>query len=137
MSSKEAVYTFPAIYTKEADGGYSVRFPQLDGCYTQGDSLEEARRMAADAMSLHLFSMEEDGETIPSAVFEGLKLQDDELLVPITAWMTPFREEMYNRSVKKTLTIPAWLNAAAEGKKINFSQVLQSALKDQLHRYGP
>ena len=93
-------YTFAALFTKEADGGYSVSFPQLDGCYTQGDSFEEARRMAADAMSLHLYSMEQDGETIPTPKLD-VQAANGAVVVPVTAWMTPFREEMENRAVKK------------------------------------
>ena len=128
-------YTYAAVLTKEADGGYSVRFPQLDGCFTQGDTLPEALRMASDAMSLHLYGMEQDGETIPKA---NLELQaEGGLVVPITAWMTPFRDEMENRAVKKTLTIPAWLNDAAERHGVNYSQILQSALKDYLGVYHP
>ena len=128
-------YTYMAFLTKEADGGYSVRFPQLEGCYTQGDTFEEALQMARDAMSLHLYGMEQDGETIPKA---NLELQaEGGLVVPITAWMTPFRDEMENRAVKKTLTIPAWLNDAAERHGVNYSQILQSALKDYLGVYHP
>ena len=113
-------YTFAAVFEKEADGRYSVSFPQLEGCFTEGDTFEDARRMAVDAMSLHLYGMEQDGEEIPE---------------PITAWMTPFRDEMENRAVKKTLTIPAWLNDAAERHGVNYSQILQSALKDYLGVY--
>ncbi len=55
----------------------------------------------------------------------------------ISAWMTPFREAMRNQSVKKTLSIPAWLNEEAERRNVNFSQVLQSALKDYVGKYNP
>lgn len=135
--SKASEYTFAAVFTREDDGGYSVRFPQLDGCYTQGDDFEEARRMAVDAMSLHLYSMEEDGEEIPDSDMD-VAVEPGELIVPVTAWMTPFRDEMENRAVKKTLTIPAWLNAAAERRGgVNYSQILQSALKDYLGVYHP
>lgn len=124
-------YSYTAILTQEAGGGYSVRFAELEGCYTQGDTLEEAVRNAREAMSLHLYGMEEDGEAIPAP--GGLpKTGPGETAVLITAWMTPFREQMRNQSIKKTLTIPAWLNAAAEEAHINFSQVLQNALKDVL-----
>ncbi len=129
-------YTYTAIFTQEADGGYSVRFPQLDGCFTQGDDFEDARRNAADAMSLHLYGMEQDSETIPAAVLEQVA-GEGELAVPVTAWMTPFRNDMENRAVKKTLTIPAWLNDAAERRNVNYSQILQSALKDYLGIYHP
>ena len=133
---RERSYTFMGLFRKEVDGGYSVRFPALDGCYTQGASFDEARRMAVDAMSLHLYGMEQDGEAIPQE--DGVPdAADGEMVVPITAWMTPFRDEMENRAVKKTLTIPAWLNDAAERRGVNYSQVLQSALKDYLGVYHP
>lgn len=129
-------YTFKAVFTAEQNGAYSVRFPMLDGCYTQGDSFEEARCMAAEAMSLHLYGMEQDGEAIPgSDVNAACTLAENEMVVPITAWMTPFRDAMENRAVKKTLTIPAWLNDAAERRGVNYSQILQSALKDYLGIY--
>ena len=134
--TRPSQYTYAALFTKEADGGYSVCFPQLDGCYTQGDDFEDARRMAIDAMSLHLYGMEQDGESIPAPELT-VDAPDEALVVPITAWMTPFREEMENRAVKKTLTIPAWLNDAAEKRGVNYSQILQSALKDYLGVYHP
>lgn len=130
-------YTYAAVLTKEADGGYSVRFPQLDGCYTQGDTLTEALRMAQDAMALHLYGMEQDGEAIPATDLDHIKAGKNEMVVPVTVWMTPFRDEMENRAVKKTLTIPAWLNDAAEKRRVNYSQVLQNALKDYLGVYHP
>ena len=67
----------------------------------------------------------------------AVKAEEKELVVPITVWMTPFREEMQNRAIKKTLTIPAWLNDAAEKQHVNYSQILQSALKDYLGVYHP
>ena len=131
-----STYTYAAVFTLESDGRYSVRFPQLDGCYTQGESFEEARRNAVEAMSLHLYGMEQDGEAIPEADL-AVETEAGELIVPVTAWMTPFRDQMENRAVKKTLTIPAWLNDAAERMHVNYSQILQSALKDYLGIYHP
>ena len=133
---RASTYTYAAVFTAEADGGFSVRFPQLDGCFTQGNSFEEARREAIDAMSLHLYGMEQDGESIPDTNL-NVATEEGELIVPITAWMTPFRDQMENRAVKKTLTIPAWLNAIAERSNVNYSQILQSALKDYLGVYHP
>lgn len=129
-------YTFKAIFTAEQNGTYSVRFPLLDGCCTQGNSFDEARAMANDAMSLHLYGMEQDNEAIPeSDINVAYPLEESEMIVPITAWMTPFRDAMANRAVKKTLTIPAWLNDAAESRGVNYSQILQAALKDYLGVY--
>lgn len=129
-------YTYAALFQIEEDGRFSVFFPQLDGCITEGDSFEDARRMAAEAMSLHLYGMEQDGEEPPEPNL-SVNNEPGELVVPITAWMTPFRDEMENRAVKKTLTIPYWLNEAAEKRGVNYSQILQSALKDYLHIYAP
>lgn len=129
-------YTFKAVFTAEQNGAYSVRFPVLDGCYTQGESFDEARSMAIEAMSLHLYGMEQDGEAIPeSDVAAHYTLAENEMIVPVNAWMTPFRDAMENRAVKKTLTIPAWLNDAAESRGVNYSQILQAALKDYLGVY--
>ena len=129
-------YEYMALMTREADGGYSVRFPQLDGCFTCGDDMDDARRMAAEALCLYLYTLEQDGEEIPDPDLDVIShTQPGELAVPITAWMAPFRDEMANRSVKKTLTIPAWLNDAAEKRGVNYSQLLQSALKKYLGIY--
>lgn len=138
MNRKKS-YTYLAVFHREADGRYSVSFPQLDGCFTEGNSFEDARSMAVEAMSLHLYGMEQDGEEIPDAKLDAeIETRNGEIAVPITAWMTPFRDEMENRAVKKTLTIPAWLNDAAESRGgINYSQILQSALKDYLGVYHP
>lgn len=132
----KAAYTFPAVFIPEDVGGYSVIFPQLEGCMTQGETFDEARRMAAEAMSLHLYGMEEDGQEIPEPNM-NVETKAGAMVVPITAWMTPFREEMQNKAIKKTLTIPAWLNEAAERQHVNYSQILQSALKDYLGVYHP
>lgn len=134
--NRPSKYTYAAVFTPEADGGYSIRFPQLDGCLSQGDSFDEARVMAADAMSLYLYTLEQNGISVPMASM-NVAAEPGEIVVPITAWMTPFRDEMENRAVKKTLTIPAWLNDAAERHGVNYSQILQSALKDYLGVYHP
>ena len=132
--NRQSHYTYAALFTLEEDGGYSIKFPQLDGCFTQGDDFKEACAMATEAMSLHLYGMEEDGEEVPVADL-NIQAGPGQIVVPITAWMTPFRDEMENRAVKKTLTIPAWLNDAAEKRGVNYSQILQSALKDYLGVY--
>lgn len=126
-------YTYAARFEPEANGAYSVSFPDLDGCFSQGDTYEAAYANAVDALSLHLYGMEEDGEEIPSP---SVPLPSaDALNVMVTAWMPPFRDAMRNQSVKKTLTIPAWLNVEAERRNVNFSKLLQAALKDYLRQY--
>ena len=130
---KDDIYIYPSIFYFDNDG-ISVEFPDLEGCFTCGDTTQEAMAMAKEAMGLHLFGMEEDNETIPEPTdIRDIKLKDNQSIVLIEVYMPIIREAINNQSVKKTLTIPRWLNNLAEKNNINFSQLLQSALKDILN----
>ncbi|NPV53002.1 MAG: type II toxin-antitoxin system HicB family antitoxin [Firmicutes bacterium] len=132
-------YIFPAIFEPGEKKGYCVTFPDLPGCVTEGDSLEEALRMAREALELHLYGLEEDGDPIPSATPpDRINVPRGAFITFIETWMPLVRDEMANKAVKKTLTIPKWLNDLAEQQKVNFSRVLQRALKDYLgiHDYS-
>lgn len=127
------VYIFPALFEPSEVGGYCITFPDLSGCITEGDTLDEALYMAKDALELYLFNLEDDGEEIPvPSAPERIETENHAFVVPVKAYMPLIREEMANKSVKKTLTIPYWLNKVAESSHINFSQVLQFALKERL-----
>ena len=122
-------YTFPAILTYE-DDGISIEFPDLPGCLPCADTTEEAAKNARDAMGLHLWGMEIDNDPIPNpTAINKLKLSPNEIPLMVEAFMPPIRERQSNRYVKKTLSIPAWLNAEAERLGVNFSQLLQASLK--------
>ncbi len=125
-------YVFPAVFTYE-DDGISIHFPGLEGAYTCGDTEEEALYMAKDCLELHLYGMEEDGEEIPEHMpIKDIKLEENQSIVMIRVNMKPVRDEMMNKAVKKTLTIPKWLNDAAIKQHINFSAILKAALLDEL-----
>lgn len=126
-------YIFPAVFEPGEIKGYSVTFPDLPGCVTEGDTLEEALRMARDALELHLYGLEDDGDEIPVPTPpEKIDVPQNAFVAPVEAWMPLVRDEMANRSVKKTLTIPKWLNDLAEERRFNFSHILQTALKERL-----
>ncbi|MEZ0536956.1 type II toxin-antitoxin system HicB family antitoxin [Caldicellulosiruptoraceae bacterium PP1] len=126
-------YIFPAIFEPGENGGYFITFPDLPGCITEGKTLEEALYMAKDALELHIYGLEEDEEEIPSPTPpEKINVPKGSFIVPIVVYMPPIREEMANKSVNKTVTLPRWLNKAAEEANINFSQLLQQAIKAQL-----
>ncbi|MGF7399065.1 pilus assembly protein HicB [Thermoanaerobacterium thermosaccharolyticum] len=126
-------YIFPAVFESDGNGGYTVTFPDLPGCITEGDTLDEALYMAKDALELYIYNLEEDNEIIPDPTApEKIKVPEGAFVNLIEVYMPPVREEMANKSVNKTVTIPRWLNEAAEKANINFSQVLQYALKEQL-----
>ncbi len=125
-------YIFPAIF-HYADDGISVEFPDLPGCFSYGDSDIEAVANAKEALELHLYGLEDDGESIPSpSHVRSITHNENETLVLIDIWMIPVRDFMRNKAIKKTLTIPKWLNDVAIENHINFSQLLQVAIKDYL-----
>ncbi|MBS4030905.1 MAG: type II toxin-antitoxin system HicB family antitoxin [Clostridiales bacterium] len=129
---KKDRYIFPAVFSY-ADDGISVSFPDLPGCFSCGNSDEEAVLMAKEALGLHLYSMEEDKDEIPEATpINKISLESGQVVVLIEVFMPTMREAVENYSVKKTLSIPQWLNKLALEKNINFSQVLQAALKEKL-----
>lgn len=132
---------YPACFYKEKNNGYSVIFPDLNYLATQGDSLEDAMEMAVDCLAGYLRSCQTDGEKIPApsnladidAVSVSKELSPDEpvgdcFVNMVSVDVEAYAKEHFDKSVRKTLTIPAWLNAAALDKGINFSQTLQEAL---------
>jgi len=125
-------YVYPAVFVK-VEEEYQVYFPDLDGCVSAGDSLEEAVLNARGALSLHLFGMEQDGDEIPEPTNPKIiPLDEDEVAVMLDVYMPTYREKMLNKSINKTLTLPKWLNDEAERHGVNFSQTLQQALKEKL-----
>ncbi len=126
---------YPACFYKEDDGGYSVEIPDLKGCCTQGDSLEEAIEMAQDAALGWLLTSAEEGEKFPNATeINEVKLENNNgfktlLLLDLSAYSAKYGSR---KSVKKTLTLPNWLNKRAEKSNINFSKTLQEALFEKI-----
>ena len=129
-------YRYTAIFTYEQDGIHVV-FPDLPGCITFGKDENEAVRMAREVLALHLYGMEQDGDEIPQpsplrTLAEQEDLQSNEVFVLVEAFMPVFREKQSKRFVKKTLSIPYWMNAEAERIGLNFSQTLQNAIEEKL-----
>lgn len=127
-------YVFPAIFDPDSSGrGFTVTFPDLPGCITEADSLEEAFQMAKEALALHIWSNEDDGEPIPTPASPlSVSIPPGGFVSLIEAWMPPIRDRMANKAVNKMLTLPKWLNDLAEANNVNFSRILQNALKDHL-----
>jgi len=135
--------TYPACFIKE-ENGYSVIFPDLNNLATCGHTLDEAFSMAVDCLAGYLYWLQKDGESAPPAssidkinltkIAEEAEASPDQAFVNIvTVDVAEYAKVHFEKSVKKTLTIPAWLNTAALEQNINFSQVLQDALKSKLH----
>ncbi len=126
-------YFYPAVFTFEPGQKIAVTFPDLN-CATSGENIENALLSARELLGCVLFGLEEDGEVIPEPTpLSDVELGSNERSVLIDVYMPSIRQANINRSVNRTVTLPAWLNAAAMERNINFSQVLQDALKSQLH----
>ena len=127
------LYIYPALF-HYADDGISIEFPDLPGCLPCAYTTEEAVKNAKEALALHLYGMELDGETIPVPSDPAkLSHKNGDAVMLIEVFMPPLRERIANKTIKKTLTIPYWLNAQAEHLGINFSKTLQDALTEKLN----
>ena len=129
---KKDYYIYPAILNYQNDG-ISISFPDLPNCNTCANDDEEALYMAKDALGLYIACNEEEKEDLPQPTsLNKIKLEKNERVILVEVNMPLFRDAIQNVAVKKTLTIPKWINDLAERNKVNFSRVLQSALKQQL-----
>lgn len=125
-------YIYPAII-KPVGESIEVRFPDIDNCFTFGDSLEDALDSARDVLELCLYDMEQDNINIPEASsIHDIKLGEGESVAWINVWMIPVRDKMENRAIKKTVTIPKWINDLGVEHNLNFSQILQAAIKEKI-----
>lgn len=122
---------YPAIFTpyEDGSGGYAVEFPDLPGCVTGGDDMAEAIFMAEDAASGWVLTELEDGNKVPEVTqLQSLQLEPGQFANLVALDMDAYAAKYGNKAVKKTLSIPAWLNTFVENNNISCSAVLQEAL---------
>jgi len=121
------IYIYPAIYEHEDNGTISVYFPDIDNCFTYGETIEECVKNAKECLELFIESELEDGKELPKVTNYNDITENKFLVIADVENM-----KKQNKSVNKTVTLPNWLNIAAEKEHINFSGVLQEALKEKL-----
>ena len=133
---------YPACFFKE-ENGYSVVFPDLNWLATSGNSETEAMEMAVECQAGYRYMLQRDGDQMPvPSSMKNVSLEkiandldadmEGAFVTMVSVDVTEYAREHFERSVRKTLTIPAWLNKAAQEKHINFSQTLQEALLAKL-----
>lgn len=127
---KNLLLTYPAIFTFE-DNQYWVKFIDLEGCFSDGNTLAEAMENAKEAMGLYLEDLDEYPECTTD--IKSIKLDKNQIISFVSIDLVEHKRKYENKSVKKTLSIPAWLNTVAEKENINFSQLLQKALIETLN----
>jgi predicted RNase H-like HicB family nuclease len=124
---------YPALFHKAEEGGYWISFPNFPECLTQGETMYEAYNMAVDALGLCLTDMEREHIAFPEpSDVSSISIEDEATIVIIEFDMLAYKKRTNSKAVKKTLTIPEWLNEEAIASGINFSQVLQEALMVKL-----
>lgn len=124
---------YPAFFHKAEEGGFWVSFPDIPECLTQGDDMTQAYEMAVDALGLALVCREKEQQPFPVASDPtAITAEPDSFLVVIEFDMLAYKKRTSSRAVKKTLSIPEWLNEAAISMNLNFSQVLQEALMSKI-----
>ena len=133
MKNRKDRYIFPAVFTYADGEEIAVTFPDLDVA-TSGENEADAFSSARDLLGAVLCGMEEDGEDIPlPSPVHDIPLEENECAALVDVFLPTYRMAGINRSVNRTVTLPAWLNAVAIEHNVNFSQTLQDALRSQLH----
>ncbi|MCL1903998.1 MAG: type II toxin-antitoxin system HicB family antitoxin [Oscillospiraceae bacterium] len=131
---KQVRHVYPAIFTPEEGYGFCIIFPDIRMGATQGKDIAEGMVMAEDFLASAICKLEDIGDEIPNPTdINSLKLKKGDIATLISVDVADYRRRTENKFIKKTLTIPSWLNALAEDSKINFSQTLQQALKEKLN----
>ena len=123
---------YPSIFHKAEEGGFWVSFPDIPECLTEGDDMRQAYEMASDALGLVISDKIKNKETLPVPSLADEVNTEDGYLVIVEFDLLEYQKKHNNRAVKKTLSIPAWLNEAAIRAGVNFSQVLQEALLEKV-----
>jgi len=129
-----AKYAFPAVFEPDKEaGGYCVYFPDIEGCYTQGEDIADAIEMAGDALCLMLYAMEKKDLDIPKASQSSdIEAKPDDIVNWIACDTKYYKNYFENKAVKVDVTLPLWLKEEGEKKHVNFSQILQNGVKEYL-----
>ncbi len=128
-------YSYVAVFSYD-DDGICIDFPDLPGCCpcADKDNTDMALKNAKEALGLHIWGMEQDGEDLPVPTsITTLHLDKNQVPVLVDVFMPPIRERINSKFVKKTLSLPAWLAAKADEDGVNCSKIFQNALMEYLH----
>lgn len=124
---------YPALFHKSEEGGFWISFPDFPECFTEGDDMKQAYEMTVEALGLALVNRKEEKEEIPDPSDLDKIQNEDGTIVIVEFDMLEYQRKHNSKAVKKTLSIPEWLNEEAVLMGVNFSQVLQEALMSKLN----
>lgn len=123
--------TYLAVFETGSTPGFSVYFPDVPGCVSCGDDFDGALQAAKEALGLHLYGIEKDGESLPQRT-DKIPSTSGGMVVPVSVYPDIVKDEINNRREKTTVTIPHWLKSAAEAEGLNYSRLLEDAIKENL-----
>lgn len=122
-------YVYPALFVVE-DDGIIVTFPDLDDTFTDGATMQEAFENAEDVLNLMLWNHEEEKEEIPPpSLPEQITVPQGATLAMIKADTLTYRKIHDTKTIRRSITIPSWLDTLARERNINFSQLMQNAIR--------
>lgn len=125
-------YNYPAIFTYEDDTIY-IEFPDFENCFTDASNEDEAFFYAQEILELCMYDMDQKRLELPKRKdIQQMKLKSNQVIVLFTVSMKQVRDKVRNEYVKKTLTLPKWLDELGKENKVNFSMLLQNAIIDYL-----
>ena len=125
--------TYLAVFESRGKGkGYSLYFPDVLGCVSCGNDFDHALQMAKEVLAFHIHGMEADGEKAPKRTDNVPAIEAGDLVVPVTIYPDIVKDEINNRREKTNVSIPHWLKVAAEAEGLNYSRLLEIAIKDKL-----
>ena len=123
-----AEYVYPALFHSNDDGSFTVTYPDLPGCISEGKNLGNAIYMAQRALSQWLeYASETGADVAPASSMQSIHKETDEFVNLIRV------EVKDDRAVKRTVSIPRWMDDQASEKGLSLSRVLQDALKERLN----
>ncbi|GHT76599.1 antitoxin HicB [Spirochaetia bacterium] len=135
--------TYYAVLEPSEKGSFCIFWPDLPGCTSWGENLKHAEKMAEEALGLHLYQMEQDGDILPEPTMPPFvetswvsEIPDGAIVMPISIFPDIVKNELDNRAVKTNITLPAWLKDWAGLQGINLSQTLQTTLR-QMYGQNP
>ena len=130
-------YTYLALFESDKEnGGYSISFPDFPGAFSEADNLSEAIFNAREVLEIYTIMLEDEGKEFPKpSSFKALAnnlVSDDDVIQAISVDTELVRERERSKVVNKTVTLPSWLVEVGKERKVNFSQLLQKAIREEL-----
>lgn len=130
-------YTYLALFEADKEnGGYTITFPDFPGAISEAGTLSEAMYNAREVLEIYTIMFEDDGKEFPKPssfkALSGNLISDEDILQAISVDTELVRERERSRAVNKTVTLPSWLVEVGKENKINFSQLLQKAIREEL-----